>query len=158
MFVLASQKDVRDAGQELAQKVQEANTVLSLNQDVYRALKAVDVSAADPATRYYMERTLLEYRLAGVDKDTATRAEIKKMQDHIAEQALKFGRNVQEHPNHISLHDKSELAGLPDDFIAGHPAGPDGTITLSHTMKPRSHPSSPTPPAMTSASRCISRT
>jgi thimet oligopeptidase len=131
MFVLASQKDVRDAGQELAQKVQEANTVLSLNQDVYRALKTVDVSAADPATRYYMERTLLEYRLAGVDKDTATRAEIKKMQDHITEQALKFGRNVQEHPNHISLHDKSELAGLPDDFIAGHPVGPDGTITLS---------------------------
>jgi thimet oligopeptidase len=78
-----------------------------------------------------MERTLLEYRLAGVDKDSATRAEIKKMQDHITEQALKFGRNVQEHPNHIALHDKSELAGLPDDFIAGHPAGADGTITLS---------------------------
>lgn len=131
MFAVAPQKEVRDAGQELTQKVQEANTVLSLNQDVYRALQAVDVSAADPATRHYMERTLLEYRLVGVDKDSATRAEIKKMQDHITEQALKFVRNVQEHPNHISLHDKSELAGLPDDFIAAHPAGTDGTITLS---------------------------
>jgi len=131
MFSVAPQKEVRDAGQELAQKVQEANTILSLNQDVYRALKAVDVSSADPATRHYMERTLLEYRLAGVDKDSATRAEIKKMQDHITEQALKFGRNVQEHPNHVSVHDKSELAGLPDDFIAAHAPGTDGIITLN---------------------------
>lgn len=131
MFAVASQKEVRDAGQDLAQKVQQVNTALSLNQDVYRALKAVDVSRSDPATRHYMERTLLEYHLSGVDKDAATRAEIKKMQDHITEAALKFGRNVQEHPNHISLHDKSELAGLPEDFVAAHPAGADGTITLS---------------------------
>lgn len=131
MFSVAPQKEVRDAGQDLTQKVQQANTALSLNEDVYRALKAVDVSAADPATRHYMERTLLEYHLAGVDKDAATRAEIKKMQDHITETALKFGRNVQEHPNHITVHDKSELAGLPDDFIAAHAPAADGTITLS---------------------------
>lgn len=131
MYAVSPQKDVRDAGQALAQKVQQANTELSLNQEVYRALKAVDVSAADPATRHYIERTLLEYHLAGVDKDVATRAEIKKMQDHITEQALKFGRNIQENPNHITLHDKSELAGLPDDFIAAHAPAANGTITLS---------------------------
>jgi len=131
MFAVASQKDVRDAAQDLAQKVQAANTVLSLNQNVYRALQAVDVSSADAATRHYMERTLLEYRLSGVDKDDATRAAIKKMQDHVTEQALNFGRNVQEHPNHVKLHDKNELAGLPDDFIAAHAAAADGTITLS---------------------------
>ena len=43
MFAVASQKEVRDAGQDLAQKVQQANTALSLNQDVYTALKAVNV-------------------------------------------------------------------------------------------------------------------
>lgn len=131
MFAVASQKEVRDAGQDLAQKVQQANTALSLNQDVYRALKSVDVSLADPATRYYAQRMLLEYHLAGVDKDAATRAEIKKMQDHITEQALKFGRNLQEHPNHITLHSKDELAGLPDDFVAAHPPAADDTITIN---------------------------
>jgi len=40
------------------------------------------------------------------------------MQDHITDAALKFGRNIQENPNHITLKDKSELAGLPADFIA----------------------------------------
>ncbi len=131
MYAVAPQKDVRDAGQALAQKVQQANTVLYLNQDVYRALAAVDLSTADAATRHYVERTLLEYRLAGVDKDAATRAEVKKRQDHITEAALNFGRNVQEHPNHVAVKDKAELAGLPADFISAHQPAGDGSITLS---------------------------
>ena len=131
MYAVAPQKDVRDAGQALAQKIQQANTVLYLNQDVYRALAAVDMSAADAATKHYMERTLLEYRLAGVDKDAATRAQVKKFQDHITEAALNFGRNVQENPNHVVVKDKAELAGLPADFISAHQPAADGSITLS---------------------------
>ena len=71
MYALAGQKEVRDAAQALAQHAAEANTALSLNQEVYHALVALDMSSADPATRYYVQRTLLEYRLAGVDKDAA---------------------------------------------------------------------------------------
>jgi len=131
MYAVAPQKEVRDAGQALAQQIQQANTVLYLNQDVYRALASVDLSAADPATRHYMERTLLEYRLAGVDKDAATRAQIKKFQDHITEAALNFGRNVQENPNHVVVKNKAELAGLPADFISAHLPAADGSITLT---------------------------
>ena len=39
------------------------------------------VLRADPATRHYVERTLLQYRLAGVDKDDATRARLRELQD-----------------------------------------------------------------------------
>ena len=131
MYSVAPQKEARDAGQELAQKVQAVSTALSLNQEVYRALAAVDVSAADPATRHYMDRTLLEYRLSGVDKDAATRAKIKELADHITDEALKFGRNVDEHVNHVVVKDKAELNGLPADFIAAHPVGTDGSVTLS---------------------------
>jgi thimet oligopeptidase len=131
MYALAPQKDVRDAGQALAQQVQQAGSTLALNQEVYRALAAVNVSSADSATKHYMERTLLEYRLAGVDKDAATRAEIKKRLDHITDAELKFGRNVQENPNHVVVKDKAELAGLPADFIAARKPAADGSITLS---------------------------
>jgi thimet oligopeptidase len=131
MYAVAPLKEVRDAGQALAQQIQQANTVLYLNQDVYRALASVDLSAADPATRHYMERTLLEYRLAGVDKDAATRTQIKKFQDHITEAALNFGRNVQENPNRVVVKDKAELAGLPADFISAHAPAADGSITLT---------------------------
>lgn len=131
MNALAPEKEARDAGEAMAQKVQEASNSLALNQDVYKALAAVNVSAADPATRHYVERMLLEYRLAGVDKDAATRAEIKKRLDQIADEALKFGRNVQENPNFVEVKDKAELAGMPADFVEAHKPGADGTIKLS---------------------------
>ena len=51
-------------------------------------------SPADPATRHYLERTLLEYRLAGVDKDDATRAKIRALQDKLTSLTLTFGRNI----------------------------------------------------------------
>ena len=65
------EKEVRDKSQALTQKVSEIGTLLSLNQDVYRALSAIDLDSADPATRHYLERTLLQYRLSGVDRDDA---------------------------------------------------------------------------------------
>ena len=128
---LAREKEVRDAGEAMAQTVQEASNALELNQDVYKALAALNVSAADPATRHYVDRMLLEYRLAGVDKDAATRAEIKKLLDHIADEGLKFARNVQENPNFVEVKDKGELAGLPADFVEAHKPAADGTIKLS---------------------------
>jgi len=129
MYGVAPQKEVRDAGQALAQKANQEQNEIQLNQAVYKALTAMDMSSANPATKHYVERALLEYRLAGVDKDDATRAEIKKKLDHVTETALKFGRNVQENVNHVVAKDKSELAGLPDDFVANHPAAADGTVS-----------------------------
>jgi thimet oligopeptidase len=131
LYSVAPQKETRDTAQALAQKVQEANNALALNQEVYKALAAVDVSSADAATRHYMERTLLEYRLAGVDKNEKTRAEIKKRLDYITEEGLKFGRNINERPNHVTVKDMSELKGVPADFLASHAPAADGTITLS---------------------------
>jgi Zn-dependent oligopeptidase len=57
----------------MVQKVSAVATALSLNPAIFHALAGLDVSKADPATQYYVKRTLLEFRLAGVDKDDATR-------------------------------------------------------------------------------------
>ncbi|HKC71577.1 MAG TPA: hypothetical protein VKB60_08140, partial [Terriglobales bacterium] len=59
----------RDHATEMTRKVSAAQTALALNRDVYHALAALDLSPADAATRYYVQRQLLEFRLAGVDKD-----------------------------------------------------------------------------------------
>ena len=56
MYRLAPPKDVRDAGQAMNEKASAAETLLNLNQDVYRALQAMDLSDADPATKHYVER------------------------------------------------------------------------------------------------------
>src|ERR1700753_1818920 len=94
-------KPVRDKAQQLAQRVAEVATALSLNQAIYQALATVGTSEADEATRHYMERTLLQYRLAGVDKDDATRARLRELQDKATLLSLTIGRNVQEGANKV---------------------------------------------------------
>jgi thimet oligopeptidase len=131
MFSVNPDKDIRDKAQALAQVIAAEGATLGLNQDIYRALAAIDISKVDPATKHYVERNLLEYRLGGVDKDQATRDKVKQLQDRITEISLKFARNVQDDVRKIPVTDKSELDGLPDDYIAHHKPGPDGAIVLT---------------------------
>jgi thimet oligopeptidase len=124
-------KPVRDKAQQLAQRVAEAATALSLNQEVYRALASVDIASADQATRHYVERTLLQYRLAGVDKDEATRAKLRELQDKATLLSLTIGRNVQEGTLKVEITDLSELDGLPEDFRKNHPSDESGKVVLT---------------------------
>ena len=117
------EKPVRDAAEALLQKIAQAGVELSLNRDVYRALEKIDASGADAATKHYLERTLLQYRLAGVDKDDATRARIKELQDKATLASLHFGRNVQEGGKTVVVENAEELEGLPADFLDSHPHG-----------------------------------
>jgi thimet oligopeptidase len=130
LYAVGNTPALRDKAQQLAQVVAAANTELSLNPDVYRALAAVDSKSADPATQHYIERSLLEFRLSGVDKDAETRKSIRALQDKITALGLTFGRNVQDGLKKVTAT-KAELDGLPDDYIARHPAAADGTYTLT---------------------------
>ena len=66
---VAADKAVRDQAQMEAQRVAMAGSALSLNRQVYDALAAISLDGASAATKHFVERTLLGYRLAGVDKD-----------------------------------------------------------------------------------------
>src|SRR5580700_4294659 len=82
------------------------------------------------ATKYYVQRQLLEFRLAGVDKDDATRARLKKLNDQATEEQSMFDRNISDGKKTIEA-DSSELDGLPQDYIDRHKPGADGKITIT---------------------------
>ncbi len=124
-------KELRDVGDEVSQKVSAQATALSLNPDVYHALQAVDATKADAATKYYLEHTLLVYRLSGIDKDAATRERVRKLSDELTTQVIHFQRNIAESQGKVVVKDVAELEGLPADFIARHAPAADGTITLT---------------------------
>ncbi len=121
-----SDKGMRDVAQAQLQNVAQAGTALALNRDVYEALKAVLPDGADPATAHYLQRTLLSYRLAGVDLDDATRAKLQDLQERATTLALAFGRNVQESVGTVIVQSSDELAGLPEDFLASHAPEAEG--------------------------------
>lgn len=64
----------RDRATTMVTKAGALVTALSLNREAYEALASLDLSKTDAATRYYIRRRLLEFRLAGVNKDDSTRA------------------------------------------------------------------------------------
>jgi Zn-dependent oligopeptidase len=120
----------RDHATEMIRKVSAAQTALALNRDVYHALATLDVSHADAATRYYVERQLLEFRLAGVDKDDATRARLKQLNDQLTEEQSMYDRNISDGTKTVEA-DPGELEGLPQDYLDRHKPGADGKIRIT---------------------------
>jgi thimet oligopeptidase len=121
---VAADKTVRDQAQMEAQRVAMAASALSLNREVYEALVAVDLDGASPATKHYVERTLLGYRLSGVDKDQPTRDRLQALHERATRLSLEFSRNIQEGGKTITAAPE-ELDGLPSDYVARHPAQKD---------------------------------
>ena len=90
----------------------------------------MDLSGTDAATRYYVQRQLLEFRLAGVDKDDATRAKLQKLNVQLTDEESAFDRNISDDQKSTAA-DPAELAGLPQDYIAAHKPGADGKVEIT---------------------------
>ena len=120
----------RDHATAMLTKATAAQTAISLNRDVYNALAALDLSQADAATRYYVQRQLLEFRLAGVDKDDATRARLKKLNEQATDEQSMLDRNISDGQNTVEA-DPSELDGLPPDYIDRHKPDASGKVHIT---------------------------
>jgi thimet oligopeptidase len=120
----------RDAARACEQKADALNVDISQDRGVYDALSAVDLAQADAATRYWMERTLLDFRRAGVDRDDATRAKVKALNEEILKLGQTFNQNIAEDVRKVEL-DPKELAGLPEDFIKAHAPGANGKVVIT---------------------------
>lgn len=121
----------RKAAERISRQVGTFATELSLNRGVYDALAAVDVSRADAETAYFVQRTLRDFRLAGVDKDEATRKRIRELRDELVLIGQDFDRNIREGLRKVTVKSAAELDGLPTDYITRHKRDANGAITLT---------------------------
>src|SRR5262249_34664046 len=121
---------LRETAEKLSQKASALNTELSLDRRIFDAIAALDVSKADAETQYYVKRLLRDFRLAGVDKDDATRTRIQALRNELTEIGQDWDRNIRTDLRTVKT-DASELEGLPRDYIARHKPDADGTITLT---------------------------
>lgn len=124
----------RGAGGACEVRIGAENNRVNLSRAIYVRLKAIDASRADPATKIYLARTLATFERAGVALPPEQRAKVQALQDHLTELGTTFEKNIADGRRTIDA-DPTELAGLPQDFIAAHkPAtsGPSaGKVTLA---------------------------
>ena len=131
LFNVHPDKAARDAGDKAYQEAEKLSTELSLDRKLYEALAAIDAVAADPETRHALEKILRDFRLAGVDRDEATRKKVKALRDEITAISQEFDKNINEDVRSISLAGPEDLDGLPEDYVRSHPPGENGRITIT---------------------------
>jgi thimet oligopeptidase len=135
MFMVHPLADVRDAAQQLQQTISAEGTALSLNREVYQALAAIELAGdEDAATRYYVERALLGYRLSGVDKDDATRDRIRALADEMTALSMSFSRAVQDDVRTVEVADPNELLGLPEDYLTRHGVRSEAGVLVADAL------------------------
>jgi thimet oligopeptidase len=123
---------LREAAEGCEQEAAALSTRLSLDRTLYEALRELEPSAAgaDPATRFFLEKSLRDFRRAGVDRDDATRARIQSLQEELVAIGQEFGRTIKDDVRRLAV-DPARLRGLPADWLRARPPGPDGKVTVT---------------------------
>jgi thimet oligopeptidase len=123
-------KGARDAAQTCELEANKSLTDLLLDRAVYDALSALDATRFDPVAQYILRANLREYHRRGLDKDDATQAKIRKMNEELAKVSQEFERNIADDVRKIEF-EPADLDGLPEDFKRSHPPGPNGKVSLT---------------------------
>jgi thimet oligopeptidase len=121
---------LRAAAEQAEQEVDGLSTELSLDRGLYDALAGLDASREDAATRYLVEKSLRDFRRAGVDRDDATRARVKALRDELVKTGQEFGRNIKDDVRRLEV-EPADLDGLPEDWRRAHPADEGGKVTVT---------------------------
>jgi thimet oligopeptidase len=122
---------VRDAADACGQALTTVNSELTLSRPIYDTLSAMDLPAEDDGVQRFVEKLLLTFRLAGVDRDAGTRAKVKELNDVIVTIGQEFDRNIADDVRYLELDSVELLDGLPEDYIAAHQPDDDGIIRIS---------------------------
>jgi thimet oligopeptidase len=122
---------IRDAADACRQAMTEVYSDLTLSRPIYDAVSGMDMAAADAGAQRFVEKLLLIFRLAGVDRDETTRLKVKALNDEIVAIGQEFTRNISDDVRYLELDSVDLLAGLPEDYIAAHPPDENGIIRIS---------------------------
>ncbi|KFE62906.1 M3 family metallopeptidase [Hyalangium minutum] len=121
---------MRQASETAEQEAEKLATEISLDRGVYEVIASLDVSKEDAPTRKWVEKLLRDFRRAGVDRDDATRARVKALQEELVRIGQEFDRNIREDVRTVELPPEA-LEGLPADYVRNHPPGADGKVRIT---------------------------
>lgn len=129
-FAVHPDKAVREAAAQCEQQTEALRTEISLDRRLYDAIAGLDAAKLPADEQRLIKLTLRDFRLAGVDKDEATRARITKLKEELVTVGQSFEKGIAGDVRKVKL-DVAQLTGLPADWIAAHKPGADGKVEVS---------------------------
>ncbi len=122
--------EVRDAFDRRQQEASELATHLGLDRELFAVFNDLDPTGLDEQQRRLLDKTLIDFRRAGVDKDEQTRERLREIAAQQVRVGQDFSRNIRVGAGSIKVT-PDQLAGMPQDWLDAHPPGADGMVTLT---------------------------
>jgi thimet oligopeptidase len=122
--------DVRTACEEAEIEVDKLVTELRQDRALYDVFAALDPAGLDQVAARLLEKTLEEFRRAGVDQDDAMRQRLAEISERITAIDQEFSRNIRDDVRTVKATPE-QLAGMPEDWLAAHPVDEDGLVTVT---------------------------
>lgn len=121
---------VREIGDAAEVEAQKLATEWSLDRGLYDVFADLSADGLDDQAARLLAKVREDFRRSGVDRDEATRTRIAEIRQRMTELDQEFSRVIREDVRSIRVT-QDRLAGLPEDWLAAHPADEDGLVTVT---------------------------
>ena len=122
-------EDVRKLAEDSDQDVNRVQTERGLDRALYEVLAACE-PAADATADRLRAKILRDFRRGGVDQPDDVQTRLRAIAERLVELEQQFARVIRDDVREVKLRPE-QLDGLPADFLAAHPAGDDGLVTVT---------------------------
>jgi len=123
-------EEVRTACEEAEVEVDKLVTELRQDRALFEVFASLDPSGLEATAARLLEKTLEEFRRAGVDQDEPTRARLAEISERMTTLDQEFSRNIRDDVRTVRVRPEA-LAGMPSDWLAAHPADDEGLVTVT---------------------------
>jgi thimet oligopeptidase len=123
-------EEVRTSCEESEVEVDRFVTELRQDRALFEIFAAADATGLDAAAARLLDKTLDDFRRAGVDLDGATRRRLTEINERLTAIGQEFGRTIRDDVRTVRVAPE-RLAGLPQDWLDSHPAEDDGLVTVT---------------------------
>ena len=130
--------EVVELAEAIEVEAQAFSTDLHLDVRVFEQLTSIATEGLDADTTRMLSDALRDFRRSGVDRDDETREKVRSLDQRLTDVGQTFARHIRDGRRTTQVP-AAALAGLPEDFVAEHPADESGMVTLS-TDYPDSRP------------------
>ncbi len=132
MAVAHDDVGARNTAKDCQKKIDEFYTDLMLDAELARVIFSFDDSKPKlDSTRQRLLRDLVrDFRRNGLDLPADKQTRLRAINQQLTKLELDFETNLSEATLAIEV-DASKLGGLPESFLASHPAGDDGKVRIT---------------------------
>jgi len=124
---------VREVAAKRDEEIARFRAEVWLDQKVYDQLSKLDaatVASIDPLMPRFLERSLADFRLAGVGKDEVARARLAAIQGDIKKLSQAYSEKLNQDTRTLEV-DPAKLADMPKDWLASHAPNAAGKVAIT---------------------------